>query len=241
MMIFPTLLLFFLCCGAHSLSATSKCINYYYFQVCCFWIVANIFIVSVPPLSCIENAGRVVYGGTGIEEIREGALSLYNATDASIRERVIFPDLRFICPGTITTVWFIARSRDTNTRIEYPEFQLWYRGSITNETLFDTLWNRYKGRIKEKRSPAADGSSLSIKVNSSVAILYEYRLEEPMQFEAGDILGMKHPSRSPLLVQYLNGGRVRNFQWFFQKFLYGPSVGLDREPLISLGGKHCCM
>ena len=181
----------------------------------------------------------VIYAGTDIKVIKEKALSFYEILDTDHTTRsIVFPELRFKCSGSITSVWFIATENEGSSSYyedRFPEFQLWQRKMTIGGPL--TL---YHGALKDSRSPVS--SRVNVNISSSDMALYEYKLDEPMHFEVGDVLGVNQTQQSQLLVQYLNGGGVRSY--IFQNstantssFAYTPNSGLELEPLLALEGE----
>ena len=173
------------------------------------------------------------YAGTDIDVIRERALWFYDVAQYNTRG-VVFPDLRFNCTGSITSVWFIATENESfsaSARVNYPEFQLWTKGNISTGRGLSS----YHGDIKYSRSPPPSRMGLHMHVNGSGMALYEYRLEEPMPFETDDILGV-WLRRSLLQINYLKGGGVRNYSFKRHIYTYFPSS--DWEPLLALEGKY---
>ena len=180
----------------------------------------------------------MIYAGTDIELIQEKALSLYDVVDAShTTNSVVFPELHFKCSGSITSIWFIATENGNSSSDHndtYPEFQLWQG----NTTMRGPL-TRYHGAVKGSRSPVA--SRLLVNVSRSDMALYEYRLEDPMHFQSGDVLGVNETEDSSLLVKYLSGGGAMNY--LFQNstanvstFVHTPNSNLEFEPLLALEG-----
>ena len=191
------------------------------------------------PLSSLHT--DTIYAGTDIEIIQEKALSLYDVVYANrITNSVVFPELHFKCSGSITSVWFIATVNESSSSGHedmYPEFQLWQR----NTTMRGSP-THYHGVVRDSRLPVA--SRVHERVSRSDMALYEYRLEDPMHFELGDVLGLHQTQNSSLLVQYLNGGGVRNY--IFQNstanvstFVYTPNSSPLLEPLLALEGEPC--
>lgn len=174
------------------------------------------------------------YAGTNIDVIRERALWFYDVVQYNTRG-VVFPDLRFNCTGSITSVWFIASENESgfsaSARVNYPEFRLWTRGNISTGIGLSS----YQGAVKYSRSPPLSRMGLHVHVNGSDMALYEYRLEEPMPFETDDVLGIRL-QRSLLQINYLKGGGVRNY--LFRRRIYTYFPGSDWEPLLALEGKY---
>jgi len=162
-------------------------------------------------------AGGELYVGTDIDVIRKRAVSLYETVTAGYGEQVVFPDLKFDCPGNITSIWFVARENSSGS--VYPDFQVW-KGRVT-------------GTLRGHR--AATGANLIME--GADLGLYQLTLPQPLQFEAGDVFGINYSKFSNLLVQYQEGGGVRTF-WQFGSGTFQQHAQY-RDPLVALGGE--CM
>ena len=173
--------------------------------------------ISVCDVLC---AGGELCVGTDIDVIRKRAVSLYETVNASYEEQV-FPDLKFDCPGNITSIWFVARENSSGS--VYPDFQVW-RGTVTGD-------DDFQGTLRGHRA----ATEANLIMGGADMGLYQLTLSEPLQFEAGDVFGINHSALPNLLVQYQEGGGVQTF-WLFdsETFL---QYTLYRYPLVSLGGE----
>lgn len=178
----------------------------------------------------------MTYDFTDINLIREMALTFYDLADTS--NTAVFPGLHFTCSGSITSIWFIASEVEGNNSDEepvYPEFQLREEGSIAR--ISRTQFTQYDGDIRDTRTPSNDEDSLQLISNNGDISLYKYTLENPLEFEVGDILGLAYTHSASIGVRSLIDGGVRNYVLTrFQNYLYSPGSGWDREPLIALEG-----
>ena len=146
----------------------------------------------------------------------------------------MFPDLKFDCPGNITSIWFVARenssgrvfpefSENISIFSEFPEFQVW-RATVTGD-------DDFQGTLQDHRA----ATEANLIMGDADLGLYQFTLPEPLQFEVGDVFGINHSALSNLLVQYQEGGGVQTF-WllgsgtFQQDYMYS-------YPLVSLGGE----
>ena len=155
----------------------------------------------------------------------------------------MYPELRFACFGSITSIWFIGTdhvpveqtSSNNGSEAVYPEFRVWRGGRTVRVP--QTQFNRLRGSVRNTISPSSS-ASLHANISSTNMTLYEYRLEDPMQFKPGDVLGFNQTQHSPLVVRSLSGGGVRNYKFVteFRRYVYSPSLGLEREPLLALEG-----
>ena len=193
------------------------------------------------------DAGAASFAGADIEDIREIGLTLHEGVATSDNtDSTVYPQLHFTCSGSITSFWFIASEREGPTISEpnYLEFQLW-RGNR-----FDVRFARFiryhihNGTVVERISPSSSGAGLHLEVSGEDVSLYQFVLEQPILFEAGDILGIEQTSQSPLQLWSLIDGGVRNYEWTrirrtFHTRAYRTNFSLDREPLVALEGEWC--
>ena len=185
----------------------------------------------------------MTYIGTDIQDIRENVLALYEGDSEIDNSRsTVYPDLQFTCSGNITSIWFIASGRDPPVvgDADYLEFQLWRNNRLARIQIVSVLID---GDLSERISPPSSGAGLHVNSNYDDLSLYQFVLEEPVQFERGDILGISQTSQSPLELWTLSGGGVRNYRWLllFQRLFaraYTPNVaGLNREPMVAIEGE----
>ena len=170
-------------------------------------------------------AGGELYVGTDIDVIRKRAVSLYETVNAIYGEQVVFPDLKFDCPGNITSIWFVARENSSGSMFsEFPDwFQVW-RVTVTGD-------NTFQGALRGHRA----ATEANLIAGGADVGLYQLTLPEPLQFEAGDVFGINHSALSNLLVQYQEGGGVRTF-WLFDSETFQQYTQY-RYPLVALGGE----
>ena len=95
------------------------------------------------------------------------------------QQQRIFPQIKFTCDGNITK-WIMGAIRN-NTRDYFPELQIWR--DIGNDT-YTKVGNTTPGNATPLLQDVA-------------ATVYEYSPEHPLEFQAGDILGVFQP-RGPL-------------------------------------------
>ena len=188
------------------------------------------FCVSVTA----ENTRLV--GGADIEEIRQDALTVYDGINATAQSTV-YPDLRFTCSGSISSIWFVASERegDSNPPV-YAEFRLW-RGSRIRQNSQISIYN---GNVRDRRSPPSSGDGLHVDISGEDVMLYQYVLEDPLHFEEGDVFGINQDQESTLEILSLDGGGVRNYRLVsIRRRLaraYAPDGRFDLEPLVAIEG-----
>lgn len=100
---------------------------------------------------------------------------------------MIFPHITFTCSGEVVQ-WIVAGKWNNGNRQKYPELQIW----------------------------RPSGGAAYVKMNSTALSpderenddVYEYRVEPPLPFQPGDVLGVWQPHRadSRLQVRYDNAG-----------------------------------
>ena len=124
------------------------------------------------------------------------------------RQQRIFPQINFTCDGNITK-WIMGAIRNNN-RDYFPELQIWR--DIGNNT-YTKVGNTPPGNA----TPFLQGVAPTV---------YEYTPDPPLEFQAGDILGVFQPreSLSHLRVYYEENNGPTS---------YDVTVGLqDTEPLL---------
>jgi len=84
------------------------------------------------------------------------------------------PDLNFTCSGTVTKLIFAARWY--NRRSLHPDLQIWRPNG--------------NGTYTKMQSSKIDSGRLN-RTNR-----YEYNLKQPLEFHAGDIIGILQPSQA---------------------------------------------
>ena len=131
-----------------------------------------------------DNERLTYIGGADVEEIREGALALYDRINASIQSTV-YPRLQFTCSGSITSVWFIASEREADTsEPDYPEFLLWRDNNII--IVEGSHVSLHRGIPKDRRSPPSNGAGLHTYSSGDDLSLYQYVLDDSMDVKEGE-------------------------------------------------------
>ena len=110
------------------------------------------------------------------------------------RQQRIIPDINFTCDGAITKWIVVGRWDDGGMRDWYPDLQIW-RSTGTN--MFTKVGN----------------TTLRVEDGSDSVTYYEYNLTTPLNFQAGDVLGIFQPDmgRNLLGVNFLPGVGPRNY------------------------------
>ena len=103
-----------------------------------------------------------------------------NVRDRHHQQR-IFPEINFLCDGAITK-WIVGGRWSNNDEL-YPELQVWRSNGDGNT--FGKVGN----------------TTPSFSMESSTEI-YEYTVDPPLEFQAGDILGVYQP-HDPSTVVFL--------------------------------------
>lgn len=117
-------------------------------------------------------------------------------------QQVIIPDINFTCSGTITKWSFYAQVEDVMNVITAVDVDLELQ-----------IWRRMVGNSYIKVGARTPNITTRLVTNSNM--IFETRLEDPLTFQAGDILGIFQPipSRSTLNI-YVNrstGGPINYF------------------------------
>ena len=102
--------------------------------------------------------------------------SLIGRTVERQREQIIFPAVKFTCSGTLTGWRFVAQRVSGRGRDDYPELQVWR---------------------PQSRSPNTYNIVRSVRVtpqSTSQSNVYTHTLSSPISYQAGDVLGLYHPS-----------------------------------------------
>ena len=121
-----------------------------------------------------------------------GFVDLDRLTLLATRTRVpsnvqrVFPAINFTCNGTITEWAVLARQYDVTGTPIFPELQVW------RSTENDGEYTRVAG------------TTLTVSVTDARDDIYVHTPAEPMEFQAGDVLGIFQPSfsTSPIRVVY---------------------------------------
>ena len=107
----------------------------------------------------------------------------------------VYPAINFTCDGSITSWTVLARRRDTfGFQNVYPDLQVWRReggGAYTR----------------------VGSTTLSRRRNNRQDDIYEYVLDNPLRFQAGDMFGMFQPREtiSRLRIHEQQGGGPLSF------------------------------
>lgn len=126
-----------------------------------------------------ESSVSPVRGFIGLSTLRRKAVLVYSDREFLSQLRVI-PSMNFSCNGTISRWTFVALSRVGNCN-KYPRFQLWrLTGPGTYERVYDS----------------STGSSGFMTADGSTLTIAEYVPPAPVQFGAGDVLGVYQPGNS---------------------------------------------
>ena len=113
------------------------------------------------------------------DTVRSEALKIRKIKKRDRTQR-IFPDMHFSCSGLLTK-WIIGGEEHANKK-ELPELQLW---RPTDETTYSKI----------------NFSLISTLPSSTThADVYEYILDPPLEFQAGDIFGVYKPKESESLL-----------------------------------------
>ena len=115
-------------------------------------------------------------------------------TNQAHRQQRIIPHINFTCDGAITK-WIVAGRWDEDPNSEwYPDIQIWRR---TGTNMFTKVGN----------------TTLRVEGGSDTVTYYEHSLITPLNFQAGDVLGIFQPGRgrNRLRVYFLSGVGPRNY------------------------------
>ena len=142
----------------------------------------------------ITNNDSCLNGFLSESELRQQILQVnINGVVSRSRQQRLFPDIRFTCNGIITK-WIIgAQIRTTGITTESPEMQ---------------IWRRFIGESKYTKV----GSSLLTNGVARNSNVIEYTPVSPVEFQAGDILGVFQPraDHSKILMYYQHGTGPEN-------------------------------
>ena len=134
------------------------------------------------------------------ERLVQEAIFIGGITDNLIHQAV-FPEIRFVCPGNLTRWTLVARPVGGGSR--YPEVHVWRREGVSN------TFTRFKRNKLNGDSP------------SPVSRVYEAYRDPPLQFEAGDVLGVYNPNIPALALLYQDQGGYRNY------YIGGPNTARE--------------
>ena len=142
----------------------------------------------------ITNNDSCLNGFLSESELRQQILQVnINGVVSRPRQQRLFPDIKFTCNGFITK-WIIgAQIRTTGITTELPEMQIWRR--LTAESTYTKV-----------------GSSLLTNGVARNSNVIEYTPVSPVEFQAGDILGVFQPraDHSKTLMYYQHGTGPEN-------------------------------
>lgn len=88
--------------------------------------------------------------------------------------QALFPEIRFVCPGNLTRWTLVASPVGGGSK--YPEVHVWRRDGSSDR------FTRFKRNKLNENSP------------SPVSRVYEALRDPPLQFKAGDVLGVYNPT-----------------------------------------------
>ena len=110
------------------------------------------------------------------------------------RQQRIIPHINFTCDGAITKWIVLGRWNDGRNRDWYPDLQIW---RSSGNSMFTKVGN----------------TTLRVEGGSDTVTYYEYNLTTPLNFQAGDILGIFQPDRgrNRLRMYFLSGVGPRNY------------------------------
>ena len=161
-----------------------------------------IFIVADPP-----DCGC---GFMSVERVYALLRSTGMKKDFNNRQ-MIFPDIMFSCSGEVVK-WIVAEKWDHN-KMNPPELQIWRLSEGSN--------NNYMKLNSTIISPDSEEDDE----------VYEYRVDSPLPFQPGDILGVLQPDGSKLKVRYEQGGGS----------LYYYSVAGENNEVFDISGTSISM
>ena len=125
------------------------------------------------------------------ESVLRSKAALIGRTVERQREQVIIPSVEFTCSGTLTGWRFVAQRINGRGRDSYPELQMW-RPQTSSSQVYDIV------------------SSVRVSPQStSQSNVYTHTLGSPISYQAGDVLGLYHPSADTAAYKILsveNGG-----------------------------------
>ena len=142
-----------------------------------------------------------IHAGTsnGSSDCTNGFASLdgiVTALEGRIRDRQqrIIPHINFTCDGAITKWIVLGRWNDGGSHDWYPDLQIW---RSTGASMFTKVGN----------------TTLRVEGGSDIVTYYEYSPATPLDFQAGDVLGIFQPDngKNRLRVYFQSGVGPRNF------------------------------
>lgn len=107
------------------------------------------------------------------EDSLRNKAALIGRTVTRQREQVIVPEIKFTCSGTLSKWIFVAESISGHRKNRYPELQVWRPQSTEIYDIVHTI-------------PITPESTSQTNV-------YTHTISTPIQYQAGDVLGIYHP------------------------------------------------
>ena len=108
------------------------------------------------------------------ENVLRNKAALIGQTVIRQREQVVIPAIQFTCSGSLTKWRFVAeRTSSGSVRNRYPELQIWRPQS-------SQIYNKIHGVTLVPQS-------------TSQRNVYTHTLSAPVEYQAGDVLGIYHP------------------------------------------------
>lgn len=147
--------------------------------------------------------------------------ALIGRTVTRQKEQVIVPEIKFTCSGTLSKWIFVAESLSGRGRNRYPELQVWRPQSTE---IYDIV----------HRIPITPAST-------SQSNVYTHTISTPIQYQAGDVLGIYHPpaDASAYKIYSVEHGGPDNYHMGRQESarvqfdLQSSDVGIRRDyPLV---------
>jgi len=119
-------------------------------------------------------------------------------------QQALFPDISFTCSGNLTKWSIVAKLVGGGSR--FPELQIW-------RNLGGTIYDRVAHSVVDNSEP------------TNTAFLYEHTPDDPLPFQAGDILGVFTPPVPRLTFKYQQQGGPQNY------YIGGPAIAYSRIDL----------
>ena len=136
--------------------------------------------------------------------LKQGAVNV-NINDVRRRDQQrLFPNITFTCNGSITK-WIVGAKTDMGGL--FPELQIWRNTGGTSHT---------KANFSLLSSSTLDSNNI-----------VEYNLSTPLEFQAGDILGVYQPRNAALDVYYQERDGPVNYE-----------VGSSTQSTVTLSTPH---
>ena len=110
--------------------------------------------------------------------------------DVNRQKQRLFPDLRFTCEATISSLIIGAEiAAGPLSVLSVPDIQVWRLRNGTTDTY---------SRVDSVKASSSPIQEISVG-------LAEYRLDDSLSFMAGDVLGIYHPGSRNFELPYLTG------------------------------------